>query len=62
MQSTWPRLAIQKARRAAAKISNGKTSVSKDYYPARMRRGKVIGRVVVVVVDTKIAKSGDVRI
>ena len=36
------------------------------YYPARMRRGKVIGRVVVVVVvvvvvDTKIAKSGDVR-
>ena len=31
------------------------------YYPARMRRGKVIGRVVVVVVDTKIVKSGDVR-
>ena len=36
------------------------------HYPARMRRGKVIGRVVVVVVvvvvvDTKIAKSGDVR-
>ena len=35
-------------------------------YPARMRRGKVIGRVIVVVVvvivvDTKIAKSGDVR-
>ena len=30
------------------------------YYPTRMRRGKVIGRVVVVV-DTKIAKSGDVR-
>ena len=31
-------------------------------YPARMRRGKVIGRVVVVVVvDAKIAKSGDVR-
>ena len=29
-------------------------------YPVRMRRGKVIGRVVVVV-DTKIAKSGDVR-
>ena len=31
-------------------------------YPARMHRGKVIGRVVVVVVvvDTKIAKSGDV--
>ena len=27
------------------------------YYPARMRRGKVIG-CVVVVVDTKIAKSG----
>ena len=34
-----------------------------NFYPARMRRGKVIGRVVVVVVvvDTKIAKSGDVR-
>ena len=40
-----------------------------SFYPARMRRGKVIGRVVivvvvvviVVVVDTKIAKSGDVR-
>ena len=46
------------------------TSLSKSYcnnlcscYPARMRRGKVIGRVVVVVVvvvDTKIDKSGDV--
>ena len=33
-----------------------------NYYPVRMRRGKVIGRiVVVVVVDTKITKSGDVR-
>ena len=41
------------------------------FYPAHMRRGKVIGRVVVVVVivvvvvvvvvDTKIAKSGYVR-
>ena len=35
-------------------------------YPTRMRRGKVIGRVVavvvvIVVVDTKNAKSGDVR-
>ena len=29
-------------------------------YPAHMRRGKVIGHVVVVVVDTKIAKSRDV--
>ena len=29
-------------------------------YPVHMRRGKVIGRVVVVV-DTKIAKSEDVR-
>ena len=32
------------------------------HYPARMHRGKVIGRVVVVVVvvvDTKIAKFGD---
>ena len=35
-----------------------------NYYPTRMRRGKVIGRVVVVAVvilDTKIAKSGDGR-
>ena len=38
------------------------------YYPTRMRRGKVIGRAVIVVVvvivavmDTKVAKSGDVR-
>ena len=30
------------------------------FFPARMRRGKMIGRV--VVVGTKIAKSGDVRI
>ena len=29
------------------------------FYPARTHRGKVIGHV--VVVDTKIAKSGDVR-
>ena len=33
-------------------------NVVQNYYPVRMRRGKVIGRV--VVVDTKIAKSGDV--
>ena len=32
---------------------------SKFNYPARMRWGKVIGRV--VVVDTKIAESGDVH-
>ena len=31
------------------------------YYPAQMRRGKVISRVFVVVMDTKITKSGDVR-
>ena len=53
-------------------ISNGRSSrkqlrVQLHYnYPACMRRGKVIGRVVVVVVvvvvvDTKIAKSGDVH-
>ena len=33
-------------------------------YPVHMHRGKVISRVIVVVavvVDTKIAKSGDVR-
>ena len=37
-------------------------SVQLHLYPARMRRGKVIGCVVVViVVDTKIAKSGDVH-
>ena len=42
------------------KIVSSDVAHSSNNYPARMRRGKVIIRVVVVAVDTKIAKSGDV--